>query len=109
MKRVLACSCAIALMAAPVVALAAENTGTTQESTGMSGAAHGMMTETQIKQKLEKEGYSNIKLQRATSTEGSGSSTAGTSASKPEYTGTATKNGETVHFQVDNQGQVTKE
>jgi hypothetical protein len=108
MRRTLAWSCAIAMLATPAVALAATSSATNPKSTSMSGAAGSMTNEAQIKQKLEKEGYSNIQLQHGTATAGSGTSTPGSSTSRPEYTGTATKNGKTEHIKVNSEGQVTQ-
>ncbi|HUC68719.1 MAG TPA: hypothetical protein VMA53_25105 [Stellaceae bacterium] len=106
MNRLLALTSAVALMASPAVALAQTNTTPPSES---SSTMTGKMSEALIKQKLEREGYSDIKLQHESATSGSGTSTPGTAeASKPEYTGTATKNGKTVDIDVNSEGQVTE-
>jgi hypothetical protein len=106
MNRLLALTSAVALMASPAVALA--QTSTTSPSTSESTMT-GKVSEALIKQKLEHEGYSNIELKHESTTSGSGTSTPGTSeASKPEYTGTATKDGKTVDIEVNKEGQVTE-
>src|SRR5437868_12137760 len=83
-------------------------TGTTASTTT------GKMTEAQVKQKLQREGYSNVQLKRSaavsgsTGTTGSGSSTSttGTSgsstmaASNEMWTGTALKGGKKVNIEV---------
>lgn len=104
MKRLLAISAAIALLAAPAAVLAQTST------TSPSATTQGMMSLTQLKQKLEKQGYSDIKLQPQTATSGSGSSTesGSSAASKPEYVGTATKDGKLVNIEVNSQGEVTE-
>jgi opacity protein-like surface antigen len=104
MKQFLVAASAIALLTAPVVALA--QTSTTSPATSSSSAKGGTMSEAQIKQKLEKEGYSNIELKRESSTSASGSSTP--SAAQPEYTGTAKKNGKTVNIMVNSEGELTE-
>lgn len=104
MKRLLAMSAAIALLAAPAAVLAQTST------TSPSATTQDMMSLTQLKQKLEKQGYSDIKLQPQTATSGSGSSTesGSSAASKPEYVGTATKDGKLVNIEVNSQGEVTE-
>jgi len=116
MTKLALMTAAIALLAGAAVA----QTSTTSPSTGTTATGAQHMSEAQIKQKLQQEGYSDVKLEResksrsmsGSGTSGSstsGSSTSGTSASgasEPEYTGTATKNGKTVHIDVDAQGQV---
>jgi len=108
----------LALMTATIALLAGgafAQTSTTSPSTGTTATGAQHMTETQIKQKLQQEGYSDVTLEResksrsmsGSSTSGSGTSgTSATGASQPEYTGTAKKNGKTVHIDVDAQGQV---
>jgi hypothetical protein len=108
----------LALMTAVIALLAGgafAQTSSTSPSTGSTATGAQHMSEAQIKQKLEQEGYSNLKLEReshsrsmsGSSTSGSGTSgTSASGASEPEYTGTATKNGKTVHIDVDAQGQV---
>jgi hypothetical protein len=111
MNRLLALTSAVALMASPAVALAQTSaTSPSTSSSESSSATTGKMSEALIKQKLEREGYSNIELKHESSTSGSGTSTPGTSAasSMPEYTGTATKNGKTVDIEVNSEGQVTE-
>jgi hypothetical protein len=106
MNRLLALTSAVALLASPAVALA--QTSTTSPSSSESTMT-GKMSEALIKQKLEKEGYSNIELKHESTTSGSGTSTPGTSeASKPEYTGTATKDGKSVDIEVNKAGEVTE-
>jgi pyruvate/oxaloacetate carboxyltransferase len=82
MTKLATMTAVIALLAGAAFA----QTSTTSPSTGST-----QMSEAQIKQKLQQEGYSNVKLQRE---------------SQPEYTGTATKNGKTVHIEVEANGQV---
>jgi len=108
----------LALMTAVIALLAGgafAQTSSTSPSTGSTATGAQHMSEAQIKQKLEQDGYSNLKLEResqsrsmsGSSTSGSGTSgTSASGASEPEYTGTATKNGKTVHIDVDAQGQV---
>jgi hypothetical protein len=105
MNRLLVLTSALALIASPGVALA--QTSTPSPSSAASEMT-GKVNETLIKKKLEGEGYSNIELQRAeNSTSASGTSTPETSA-KPEYTGTATKDGKTVNIEVNSEGKVTE-
>lgn len=91
------------------------------------------LSESEITKKLEKEGYSNVSLQRAPAqmggAAGSGQTTGGVSgtaqahagasaagavqqksgAADPErFTGTASKNGKQVRFEVDSSGKVTE-
>jgi hypothetical protein len=94
----------------------------------MSGTE--ILNESEITKKLEREGYSNISLQRAAGRQqmggaagtgqqtagvraaaGSGQQTAGVrdAAGTEMYTGTATKDGKQVRFHVDSSGRVTKE
>jgi hypothetical protein len=93
-----------------------------------------MLSESEITKKLEREGYSNISLQRASGRQqmggavgaGQQTQTAGVSgaagtgqqtqaagvrdaAGIEMYTGTATKDGKQVRFQVDSRGHVTEE
>ena len=83
-----------------------------------------ILNESEIIKKLEREGYSNVSLQRASGRQqmggaaGTGQQTAGVrdaagtvpDAAGPEmYTGTATKDGKQVRFQVDSSGRVTQE
>lgn len=103
----------VAVVAA--AALLAAGAAFAQTSTTNPSATSGQqMTESQIKQKLQQEGYSNVTLEHATSSGSSASgATTGSGATRslsnpPEWTGTATKNGKQVHIQVDRQGQVTE-
>jgi hypothetical protein len=91
-----------------------------------------ILNESEITKKLEREGYSNISLQRASGRQqmggaagtgqqtqtagvsgaaGTGQQTAGVrdAAGTEMYTGTATKDGKQVRFQVDSSGRVTEE
>jgi hypothetical protein len=89
-----------------------------------------ILNESEITKKLEREGYSNVSLQRASGRQqmggaaGTGQQTAGArdaagsgqhaagvrdAAGTVMYTGTATKDGKQVRFQVDSSGRVTKE
>ncbi len=89
-----------------------------------------ILSESEIIKKLEREGYSNVSLQRASGRQqmggaagtgqqtagvrdaaGTGQQTAGVpDAAGPEmYAGTATKDGKQVRFQVDSSGRVTQE
>ena len=78
-----------------------------------------MLSESEITKKLEREGYSNISLQRASGRQqmggaagtGQQTQTAGVrdAAGTEMYTGTATKDGKQVRFQVDSRGHVTEE
>lgn len=89
-----------------------------------------ILNESEIIKKLEREGYSNVSLQRASGRQqmggaaGTGQQTAGVrdapgtgqqTAGVPDtagpemYTGTATKDGKQVRFQVDSSGRVTQE
>jgi hypothetical protein len=78
-----------------------------------------MLSESEITKKLEREGYSNISLQRASGRQqmggaagtGQQTQTGGVSgaAGTEMYTGTATKDGKQVRFQVDSSGRVTEE
>jgi hypothetical protein len=65
------------------------STGTPTSSFPPLGAngSSGQMSESQIKQRLEQQGYSNVTL---------------------HYTGTAQKNGKQVQIEVDNGGTVTE-
>jgi len=93
-----------------------------------------ILNESEITKKLEREGYSNISLQRASGRQqmggaagtgqqtqtggvsgaaatGQQTQTGGVSgaAGTEMYTGTATKDGKQVRFQVDSSGRVTEE
>ena len=91
-----------------------------------------ILNESEIIKKLEGEGYSNVSLQRASGRQqmggaagtgqqtqtagvsgaaGGGQQTAGVrdAAGTEMYTGTATKDGSQVRFQVDSSGRVTEE
>jgi hypothetical protein len=56
-----------------------------------------MMSESELKQKLEKEGYSNINLQEETT------------GSEKGWKGTAMKDGKEVNIRVSQNGTVTEE
>jgi hypothetical protein len=88
-----------------------------QTATTTPGAAAGQLTEAQIKQKLQQEGYSNVELNAASASRGlagsSGGSTTGTAAGTSAagndlWTGTAEKAGKKVNIQVDSTGKVTE-
>jgi len=103
------------IAAVAAAALLAASAAFAQTSTTNPAATSGQqMTDSQVKQKLQHEGYSNVTLERAPS---SGSSSSGSTTSsgatrslsnQPEWTGTATKNGKEVHIQVNSQGQATE-
>lgn len=91
------------------------STGTPSAGSSTSSESSGKMTESQVKQKLQEQGYSDIELKPAgmsgSSTSGSGSSTSsGSSAGAGEemWTGTAMKDGKTVNIEVDPSGTVTE-
>lgn len=103
------------LAAVAAAALLAAGAAFAQTSTTNPSATPGQhMTEGQIKQKLQHEGYSNVTLERAPSSGSSSSGSTTTSgatrslSNQPEWTGTATKNGKEVHIQINSQGQVTE-
>src|SRR6185312_5396093 len=111
MRKLALMTATIALLVGPAFA----QTSTTPPTTGSTATGAQHLSEAQIKQKLEQEGYSDVTLERESRSRSmsgsstSGSGTSGTSASgmsQPEYTGTAKKNGKTVHIDVDAQGQV---
>ena len=79
----------LAMMTAVIALLAGAAFAQTSTTSPSSGSTQ--MSEAQIKQKLQQEGYSNVTLRRE---------------AQPEYTGTATKNGKTVHIEVEANGQV---
>jgi hypothetical protein len=89
----------------------AQTSTTTSPSTGTAGSATaGHMTEAQIKQKLEKLGYSDIRLKPTTGATGGTTSGSGTSGlTKEEWTGTAMKGGKKVNLAVDSHGMVKQE
>lgn len=103
------------IAAVAAAALLAAGAAFAQMSTTNPSTTSGQpMTEAQLKQKLQQEGYSNVTLQRAPSS-GSSSSESTTRSgatrslsNQPEWTGTATKNGKQVQIQVNDQGQVTE-
>ena len=93
----------------------AQTSPTTSPSTGTtSSATSGKMTEAQVKQKLEKDGYSNVQLKQAAGTT-AGTSTGTTSGSgtsssaNEEWTGTAMKGGKKVNITVDSHGMVKEQ
>jgi hypothetical protein len=87
--------------------------GTTSPNAGTSSAVpSGTMTEGQIKQQLNKRGYSNVRLKRVAGN--TGGTTAGpggmsdSGAAIPAWTGTASKRGKKVSLTIDSMGQVTE-
>src|SRR5579863_6044168 len=98
---------AVLLLGVSSFAMAQTSTTTSPSAGTSSSATTGKMTEAQVKQKLEKEGYSDIQLKRTTgatggtsvgTTSGSGTSS---SAANEEWTGTAMKGGKKVNIMVD--------
>jgi hypothetical protein len=95
------------------IAIAQTTTPTAPSTTTGTTAA---MTETQIKDKLAKEGYTNVTLKEdltGAATSGSSSppaagSTATTGAKTMMWTGTATKGGKQVNLTVDSAGKITE-
>jgi hypothetical protein len=81
---------------APTTGAGTTGTGMTGSTTkGASGSS--MMSESQVKQELERQGYSGIKLHEDTAT-----------SEKGDWTGTAMKGGKEVNIHVDPSGKVTQ-
>jgi len=116
-----------AVLLVGVSAIALAQTSTTPSTTTSPSATTGTtaskstqhMTEAQVKQKLQQEGYSDVQLKRSalsgstTGTTGSSTSsgTSGSSslnAGNEMWTGTAMKGGKKVNIEVDSMGKVTQ-
>jgi hypothetical protein len=72
-----------------------------------------IMDQTQLKQHLEQQGYSDVTLQpvapRALSGSSSGSTTGSTAAARPQvFSGTGIKDGKQVRFEIDSTGHITE-
>lgn len=79
-----------------------------------SAAGAGVKSKSEVITELQKEGYSHVELMPSAGAQMSGSSSqavpgAQRSAAPSEWTGTAVKNGKTVHLTVNSAGHVTQE
>jgi hypothetical protein len=68
-----------------------------QSQSGTPDGMSGQMGESQVKQRLEQQGYSDVTLHENTPT-----------PVKRDYTGTAQKSGKQVQIEVDSSGTVTE-
>jgi len=98
----------VLLLGVPSFALA-QTTTIPSPGASSSGLPGKMMTEAQIKQMLQKEGYSNVQLKRMAGAAGGTGTTGGSGTSANEgWIGTAMKAGKKVNFNVDPHGMVTE-
>jgi hypothetical protein len=68
------------------------------------------MTEAQLKQHLQHEGYSNVTLKPMQSRALSPGGTAANTKNQPRvYAGTATKDGQQIKFEIDSTGHITQQ